>query len=52
MAKKRYGSGNGLTQGGTINRRSFLKKITTVLGGMTLLNWGLFPFSGAGASMQ
>ena len=52
MAKKRYGSGNGLTQGGTINRRSFLKKITTVLGGMTLLNWGLFPFRGAGASMQ
>jgi len=52
MAKKRYRSGNGLIKGGTINRRSFLKKITAVLGGMTLVNWGLFPFKGVGASMH
>ena len=35
-----------------IDRRSFLKKITAALGGMTLMSWGLFPFKGLGASMS
>jgi len=31
-------------------RRSFLKKISTVLGGLTLMNWGLFPMKSAAVS--
>jgi hypothetical protein len=51
MAKKKHTRDNGFTTEETINRRSFLKKITAALGGMTLMNLGLFPFKGAGASM-
>jgi hypothetical protein len=31
-------------------RRSFLKKVTSFLGGMTLMNWGIFPFLSAASS--
>jgi hypothetical protein len=34
-----------------IGRRSFLRKFTTLLGGITLMNWGLFPFKDAVASL-
>lgn len=33
-----------------MGRRSFLKRIAAVLGGATLLNWGMFPGMGTGAS--
>jgi predicted AlkP superfamily pyrophosphatase or phosphodiesterase len=31
-----------------IGRRSFLKRFTMLLGGITLMNWGLFPMKGKG----
>ena len=34
-----------------IGRRSFLKNVTAYLGGITLMNWGLFPFKNAVASI-
>jgi predicted AlkP superfamily pyrophosphatase or phosphodiesterase len=34
-----------------IGRRSFLKKVTALLSGITLMNWDLFPFKGAMASI-
>ena len=34
-----------------IGRRSFLKNVTASLGGITLMNWGLFPFKDAVASI-
>jgi predicted AlkP superfamily pyrophosphatase or phosphodiesterase len=34
-----------------IGRRSFLRKFTTLLSGITLMNWGLFPFKNAVASI-
>lgn len=34
-----------------IGRRSFLKNLTASLGGITLMNWGLFPFKDALASI-
>ena len=34
-----------------VGRRSFLKKVTTLLGGITIMNWGLFPIKGAWASI-
>ena len=27
-----------------LGRRSFLKKVTALLGGITMMNWGLFPY--------
>jgi predicted AlkP superfamily pyrophosphatase or phosphodiesterase len=34
-----------------LGRRSFLKKVTALLGGITIMNWGLFPIKGAWASI-
>ncbi|MGD0278545.1 MAG: alkaline phosphatase family protein [Smithella sp.] len=34
-----------------IGRRSFLKTVTAFLGGITVMNWSLFPFKGAAASI-
>jgi predicted AlkP superfamily pyrophosphatase or phosphodiesterase len=33
-----------------LTRRSFLKRVTSFLGGMTLMNWGLFPLASRGTS--
>jgi hypothetical protein len=49
--EKRNAMHKHLTAKKQIGRRSFLKKVTAALGGMTLMSWGLFPFKGLGASM-
>jgi len=33
------------------SRRAFLKRLSTALGGMTLMDWGIFPFAGARAAI-
>jgi predicted AlkP superfamily pyrophosphatase or phosphodiesterase len=33
-----------------IGRRSFLKRLTTLLGGVTLMDWGFLPIKGSGLS--
>ncbi len=35
-----------------IGRRSFLKKVTAFLGGITVMNWSLFPFKSAAAAIN
>jgi hypothetical protein len=51
MARKRSMTSKQLTVNTQLGRRSFLKKITAALGGMTLMGWGMFPFKVLGASM-
>jgi hypothetical protein len=43
-------TGNNCTKE-QIGRRSFLRKFTTLLGGITMMNWGLFPIKDAVASV-
>ena len=52
MAYKRCATRRGIPAKRRIGRRSFIKKISAFIGGITLMNWGLFPFKGAGASMS
>ncbi len=35
-----------------VGRRSFLKKVTTFLGGITVMNWSLFPFKSVAAAIN
>ncbi|PKN88992.1 MAG: hypothetical protein CVU51_02400 [Deltaproteobacteria bacterium HGW-Deltaproteobacteria-1] len=43
--------GNHITTNKQICRRSFLKKVTALLGGLTFMDWGLFSIKGALASV-
>jgi predicted AlkP superfamily pyrophosphatase or phosphodiesterase len=46
MAHKNDKIQSGLPQERQVGRRSFLKRIAAFLGGITLVNWGLFPMKG------
>lgn len=51
MARKSKGAQREFLQGRKLSRRSFVKRLSAILGGMAFMDWGFFPFKGRSSSL-